>query len=94
MAESWVHQVEKKSWNKLSFYINIILFIVIALSTVLLIIDSYNAGKLAAGPYSGGDQMFQQGIYIGRDIAFLSVALALIFFQFFRNLKTIILRSW
>ena len=32
-------------------------------------------------------------LYVARDIAFISVALALIFFQFFRNLFVIMRRS-
>ena len=93
MVEKGFRQMDKHTLNKVSFYVNIVLFIVVALSVVLLILDSYNAGKLASSGTSG-DQMFQQGIYLGRDIAFLSVSLALIFFQFFRNLRIIIQRSW
>jgi len=93
MAETWVHQMEKKSWHKLSFYVNIILFIIVAVSVIMIILDSYNAGKQVAYG-SGGDQMFSLGLYLARDIAFFAVALALIFFQFFRNLRVIILRSW
>ena len=93
MAEGWFQQMDKQKWNKMSFYINIILFIVIAISVVFIILDSYAAGKLSALNPSG-DQMFQQGIYLARDIAFFCVAVALIFFQFFRNLRLIIQRSW
>jgi len=92
MTESEFLQIDKKTWNKWSFYINIILFIFVALSIVLLILDAYYAGKLST--YAVGDQLSQAWLYIGRDIAFLSVSLALIFFQFFKNLRTIIKRSW
>ncbi|MFH1101425.1 MAG: hypothetical protein V1726_05280 [Methanobacteriota archaeon] len=93
MAESWAHPMEKKTWNRLSFYINIILFVVIALCIVFLILDSYQAGKLAASGRAG-DLLSTAWLYVGRDIAFLSIAFALIFFQFFRNLRIIMLRSW
>ena len=93
MVESWVHQVDKTTWNKFSFYINIMLFIVVAIATIFLILDSYGAGKIAASGTSG-DLLSIAWISIVRDIAFFSVALALIFFQFFRNLRVIILRSW
>ena len=93
MAESWVHQFDKQTWNRVSFYINIILFIVVALAAVFLILDSYSAGKAAASNPTG-DQMSQAWLYITRDIAFIAVSLALIFFQFFRNLKIIMQRSW
>jgi hypothetical protein len=92
MAESWIHQVDKKTWNKLSFYVNIILFIVVALATFVLILDSYSAGKIATS--GAGDQLSQAWIYIVRDIAFIAIALAIIFYQFFRNLRILMLRSW
>ena len=93
MAESWAGQVDKKTWNKLSFYVNIILFIVVAVSIALLIWDSYRAGMIAASG-TVGDNLSIAWLYVVRDIAFLSVAFALIFFQFFRNLRIILMRSW
>jgi hypothetical protein len=93
MADKVFHQIDKQLMNKLSFYVNIVLFIIVAVSIIVLIIDSYNTGKLTATGATG-DEMFQQGIYIARDIAFLSVSLTLIFYQFFRNLRVIIQRSW
>ena len=93
MAETQFHQLDKKTWHKWSFYLNLIVFIIIALSIAVLILDTYNAGKIASTG-SGGDVLSMAWIYIVRDVAFLSVFLALIFFQFFRNLRTIIRRSW
>jgi hypothetical protein len=94
MAEGWFQQMDKQKWNKVSFYINVFLFIVIAISVVLIILDSYNAGKVASSQFASSDDLSQAWIYIGRDIAFLAVSIALIFFQFFRNLRLIIQRSW
>ena len=93
MAEGWFQQMDKQKWNKISFYINVFLFIVIAISAVFLILDSYNAGKIAAA-FPAADALSTAWIYVGRDIAFLAVTIALIFFQFFRNLRVIIQRSW
>ena len=67
-----------------------VLFFIIAISIFLLIIDSYNAGKIFN---AGGDLLSQAWLNIARDVAFLSISLALVFFQFFRNLFTIIRRS-
>ena len=75
-------KISKKTWYRWSFYINIVLFFVIALFIYLLVIDCLNYN---IGTYSW--------LSIARDIGFLSVALALIFFQFFRNLLIIIRRS-
>jgi hypothetical protein len=83
MVDSIVRQTSKKTWYKWSFYINIILFFIVALFVYLLVIDSIQFGR-------EGEDLW---IRVTRDIAFLSVALALIFFQFFRNLLTIMRRS-
>ena len=94
MADGWFQQMDKQKWNKMSFYINIILFIVIAISVVFIILDAYNAGKVASNQFASPDDLSQAWIYIARDVAFLAVSIALIFFQFFRNLRLIIQRSW
>ena len=78
-----VRQTTKKTWYKWSFYINIILFFIIALFVYLLIKDSYQYGK------DGGDLWLN----ITRDVAFIAIALAIIFFQFFKNLMLIMRRS-
>ena len=91
MVDQFIRQVSKKTWYRWSFYVNIILFFIIAISLFFLILDSYEAGKIAQR--GGGDMLSQQWLYIGRDIAFLSISFALVFFQFFRNLLVIIRRS-
>ena len=90
MVDEPFKQLSRKTWYRWSFYINIVLFFIIAVFLYLLIIDSYHAGKIA---YAGGDLLSQQWLYIARDLAFLSISLALVFFQFYRNLLTIIRRS-
>jgi hypothetical protein len=90
MVDEPFKQMSKKTWYRWSFYINIVLFFIIAISLYLIIVDSYAAGKLAN---AGGDLLSQQWLYIARDLAFLSISLALVFFQFYRNLLTIIRRS-
>jgi hypothetical protein len=82
MVEGILRQTGKKTWYKWSLYINIILFFIVALSIYLLIEDSIKLGEVG-GP---------QWKLVARDIAFLAVALALIFFQFFRNLFTMMRR--
>ncbi|UCH72428.1 MAG: hypothetical protein JSW62_02455 [Thermoplasmatales archaeon] len=93
MVEKVFRQMSKQKWYKWSFYINIVLFLIIIIATSFLVIDSYNAGKIAAVTSSGTDELSQAWINITRDIGFLLVALALIFFQFFKNLMTIVRRS-
>jgi len=93
MIESIAHPLSKKTWYRWSFYINVILFFIISLFTCLVILDSYNAGTVAANPNATSDQVSQAWAYVVRDIAFLAVSLALVFFQFFRDLLIIIRRS-
>ena len=78
-----VRQMSKKTWYKWSFYINIILFFIVGVFIYLLMKDS-----IAVGEEGGGTWLF-----VARDIAFIAIALALIFFQFFRNLFVIMRRS-
>ena len=80
MAEDYFRQLSKKTWYRWSFYIIVALFI------YLLAIDSLNAGYV----YNTDQDAM---LLIARDVAFLAIALALIFFQFFRNLLMIIRRS-
>ena len=84
MAESGVHQIDKKTWNKWSFYINIVVFIIIAIFIYLLIIDSHNAGSGVTNSW----------LHVSRDIAFLAVSLTIIFFQLFKYQRIVIRRSW
>jgi hypothetical protein len=88
MVENIVRQTTKKTWYKWSLYVNIILFFVVAVMLYFVIWDSYNAGR-AAQSGTGTTQMF----YLLRDIVILAVAIALLFFQFFKNLFTIMKRS-
>jgi len=92
MMENIAQTLSKKTWYRWSFYINIVLFFIIALSICLVILDAYNAGKIDAIA-SSTTELSQAWLCVLRDIAFLSVSLALVFFQFFRNLLIIIRRS-
>jgi len=83
MVDNMVRQMSKKTWYKWSFYINIILFFIVGVFIYLLVNDSISFGEEGGGAW----------LYITRDIAFIAIALALIFFQFFRNLFVIMRRS-
>ena len=79
-------KIDRQRWYRWSITINIILFFIVALFLYLLVKDSIDAGI-----YWGSDS--GRMLFVARDIAFLAIALALIFFQFFRNLMTIIRRT-
>jgi len=84
MVDNTFHQMSKKTWYKWSFYINIVLFFIIALFIYLLVIDCLL--------FTPGSNSYAW-LYIARDLAFLSIALSLVFFQFFRNMLKIMRRS-
>jgi hypothetical protein len=83
MVDDMIRQMSKKTWYKWSVYINIILFLIVIIFLYLLVRDSLDYTR------DGGETW----LYITRDIAFIVVALALIFIQLFRNLFTIMRRS-
>ncbi|MBU0496572.1 MAG: hypothetical protein KKG04_01290 [Candidatus Thermoplasmatota archaeon] len=93
MVEGSIHQIERKTWNKWSFYINIVVFIIIAVAVYLLVLDVYAAGQIA-GRGSSGDVLSQAWLTIMRDVAFIAIAFTYIFFQLFKYQRMIIRRSW
>ena len=88
MVENVLRQTSKKTWYRWSLYINLILFFIVAVFIYLLIRDSINVGinKIT-------DDKGDVWLYVARDIAFIAVSLALIFYQFIRNLFVIMRRS-
>jgi hypothetical protein len=87
MPENIAQRISKKTWYRWSFYINIILFFIVALFVYLLVVDCLGYSAVNYGSYG------YSWLGIARDLVFLSIALALVFFQFFRNLLTIMRRS-
>jgi hypothetical protein len=83
MADELFRQIGRKTWYKWSIYINVILFFIIALFLYFLVKDSLFFAR------EGGDNW----LLITRDIAFIVVALALVFFQLIRNIFIIMRRS-
>ena len=92
MIDSKPQQVDKKTWNKVSFYIDIVVFIVIAVFIYVLIRDAYQAGKLSST--ISGDALSSAWFNIARDIAFLAFGLAWIFFRLYTYRGQIARRNW
>ena len=82
--EEIFQKTSRKTWYRWSFYINIVLFFLVGFFIYLLVKDSIAVGADAAGSH---------WLYVARDVAFLAIALSLIFLQFFRNLLIIMRRS-
>ncbi len=92
MSENPILPVDKKTWNKWLFYINVIIFIIVAVFIYLLIIDSYKAGSISA--QNNTNLLSNAWIMVVRDIAFLVAGLVIIFFQLFSYYKQLSRRSW
>jgi hypothetical protein len=92
MSENPVLPVDKKTWNKWSFYINVIIFIIIAVMIYLLILDAFNAGRV----FSENDTTLLTNAWIAvvRDVAFLAVGLVILFVQMFNYYRQLSRRSW
>lgn len=83
MVENIIRQTDKKTWYKWSFYLNIILILIVGVFIYLLIKDSIDYGR------NGGDTW----LFITRDVAFIGISLTIIFIQYIRNLSLIMRRS-
>jgi len=88
MTESIV-SIGKKTWYKWSLYINIVLFFLVALFVYMVIRDAYLAGTALNNGANNSGELFA----LARDVAILGVIIALLFFQFFKNLMVIMRRS-
>ena len=99
MVDNIIRQTSKKTWYTWSMYINIFLFLLVAVFVFLVVRDAYEAGYAACqvdilGYESGSSSDLTGKMFaLSRDVAILGVIIALIFFQFFRNLMTIMKRS-
>jgi len=84
MVENIIRHTSKKTWYKWSVYINIVLFFVAGLFIYFLMNDSIAAGC---------ERSSRDWMIVSRDVAVIAIVGALIFYQFFRNLFTIMKRS-
>jgi hypothetical protein len=90
MKENSVFSVDKKTWNKWSFYINVIIFIIIAVFIWLLIRDAYAVGTV----YNNASALTDAWFMVVRDVAFLAVGLVILFVQMFNYYRQLSRRSW
>jgi uncharacterized membrane protein len=92
MSENPGLSVDKKTWNKWSFYLNVVIFIIIAVFIYLLIFDAFNAGNV----FTRNDPTLLTNAWIAvvRDVAFLTVGLVILFVQMFNYYRQLSRRSW
>jgi hypothetical protein len=79
MKETKKQQIDKDTWNKWSFYIDIIVFAIIAICIYLIIQHSY-----AAGMNSGAPTEAQEWFTIAGAVALISICLTWIFTRLYR----------
>ena len=91
MADNQLHMIDSKTWNRWSFYLNIVIFGIVALATAMMIIHSYLAGTMLS---VGGDALTQAMLYVTADAVILAICLTYIFVQLFRYQRIIMRRSW
>jgi len=81
MTNAGTHQIAKETWDRWSFYIDAIIFIIIAVLITMLIKDSIFVGILED---SSGRALTNAWFNIARDIVILAVALTWIFFRLYQ----------
>ena len=81
MVEARKQQIDKETWDKMSFYIDIVVFAIIAICIYLLIQHSYYAGMYQS---TGGAVLSQEWFTVAGVVAFLAICLTWIFFRLFR----------
>jgi preprotein translocase subunit SecG len=82
MTEARKQQIDRETWDKMSFYIDIVVFAIIAICIYLLIQHSFHAGKISG--LASGTVLSQAWFTIAGIIAFLAICLTWIFFRLFR----------
>ncbi len=90
MSENPILPVDKKTWNKWSFYINVVIFFIIAVCIWLLIRDAYHAGTV----FGVASELTDAWVAVVRDVAFLAVGLVILFVQMFNYYRQLSRRSW
>ena len=92
MSEESRLPVDKKTWNRWLFYINVVIFIIIAIAIYFLIIDSYSAGQVSV--QNNSNLLSNAWIMVLRDSAFIIVGLVIIFFQLYSYYRQLSRRLW
>ena len=92
MSEITPLQMDKKTLNKWLFYINVVIFIIVALFIYLLIRDAIEVGRFMN--LNDATNLSNAWFAVVRDIAFISVCLAIIFFRLFTYHRELMRRSW
>lgn len=91
MALEDSRRVDRASWRRYLFYIDLAVFAVFVLALILLVRHSFAAGQL----YKAGDWAALDNLWLlAGDTAFLVGALGWIVYRFFRNQYLVLTRPY
>ncbi len=91
MALEDAHRVDRTSWRRYVFYVDLAVFAVFAVALILLVRHSFLAGQA----YQDGDWAALDTLWlVAGDTAFLVGALGWIVYRFFRNQYLILTRPY
>ncbi len=82
MTDARTHQIAKETWDRWSFYIDVVVFLIIGICMYLLIQHSYYAGM-----YQTSERMYelsQEWFTIAGIVGLLAICLTWIFFRLYR----------
>jgi hypothetical protein len=82
-------EVDPKKWRRWLFYIDIVVVAVLIIAIVLLAQDAYYAGY-----YHGNNREVDFMWKVARDVAFVTGALAWLFYRFFKNEFEVLRHPW
>ncbi len=87
-----VNQIDRATWRKYLFYLDLVVFAVFALALVYLVRHTWLAGEAFANDaFSTANRLQWQ---VATDVAFLVGALSWIVYRFFRNQYLVLTRRF
>lgn len=87
-----VNQIDRATWRKYLFYLDLVVFAVFALSLVYLVRHTWiGGGAFATGDTSASMRLQWQ---VATDVAFLVGSLSWIVYRFFRNQYLVLTRRF
>lgn len=82
-------EVEPKKWRRWLFYVDIVVVAVLIIAIVFLARDAYWAGY-----WHGSNEEIDYLWKVARDVAFVTGALAWLFYRFFKNEFEVLRHPW
>ncbi len=92
MAFEDLQKIDRATWRKYLFYLDLVVFAIFAISLVLVVRHTYHAGmQVEAGSLANSTRILWQ---VAADTAFLVGSLSWIVYRFFRNQYIVLTRRF